>query len=34
VQNAPAEVVEEHRQRRRDWVARREALQNAREALG
>ncbi len=34
VQNAPTEIVEEHRQRRRDWVSRRDALQNAREALG
>ncbi len=34
VQNAPAEVVAEHRQREADWENRLAALQSAREALG
>ncbi len=34
VQNAPAAVVEEHRQRQRDWEERLAALTAAREALG
>jgi len=33
VENAPAEVVEDHRQRERDWAARREALKSALGAL-
>jgi valyl-tRNA synthetase len=34
VQNAPEEVVEDHRQRERDWETRRGALESARDALG
>lgn len=34
VQNAPAAVVEEHRERQRTWQERHEALHKAREALG
>ncbi|CAN5540335.1 valine--tRNA ligase [soil metagenome] len=34
VQNAPADVVAEHRQRQADWEMRLEALRDARDALG
>jgi valyl-tRNA synthetase len=33
VQNAPADVVAEHRQRQEDWINRLAELQNARTAL-
>jgi valyl-tRNA synthetase len=34
VQNAPAEVVADHRQRQQDWIAKLSELQKARSALG
>ena len=34
VNNAPADVVAEHRQRQKDWIARLAELQTARDTLG